>query len=375
MILTHELGHYITARIFDVHILEFSIGMGPKLISRKSKKNGIVYSFRLLPIGGFVQMVGENGDEAMTEGERQRYAAETEESTEPEIYDAGFIDDPRALSKKPIWQRMIIIAAGGLTNILIGILLTFVLVIRMPVLGSTVIGEFDEGALSSAEDMLREGDIVVKVGHTGVSTHMMLAYEIMHSGYKPIDITVIRGADINYSDDGKVISYSGGTREVIKNVEFPTDRVEGYNVAYGLMDFRVYAAERTVGLTLKSAFEYSRMMIKTVWDSIFDLIRGRYGFEALSGPVGVSKEIGSAARSGGNSLLYLVVLLSINLGIVNLLPIPALDGGHLVFYLIELIRGKPISAEIRGRINAVALILLFGLAILIMIKDVIQLML
>ena len=375
LILTHELGHYITARIFDVHILEFSIGMGPKLISKKSKKTGIIYCFRLLPIGGFVQMVGENGDEAMTEEERQRYADGTGDSAEPEVYDAELSDDPRALSKKPVWQRMIIIAAGGLTNIIIGILLTFVLVVRMPVLGSTVIGKFDEGATSSAEGMLEEGDIVVKVGHTGVSTHMMLAYEIMHSGYKPVDITVIRGADIKYTDDGRVISYSGGERKVIKDVEFPSDRAEGYDVVYGMMDFRVYAADRTAGVMLRSAFEYSRMMIKTVWDSIFDLIRGRYGFEALSGPVGVSKEVGTAAKSGSTGLLYLVVLLSINLGIVNLLPVPALDGGHLVFYLIELIRGKPISAGIRGRINAVALMLLFGLAILIMIKDVIQLIL
>ena len=375
LILTHELGHYITARIFDVHILEFSIGMGPKLISKKSKKTGIIYSLRLLPIGGFVQMVGENGDETMTEEERQRYASETSENTEPEFYDAELLDDPRALSGKPIWQRMIIIAAGGLTNIIIGILLTFALVMSMPVLGSTVIGEFDEGASSSAVEKLQEGDVVVKVGHTRVSTHMMLAYEIMHSGYEPIDITVIRGADIKYSDDGKVISYSGGEREVIKDVEFPKEQIEGCNVVYGVMDFRVYASERTAGLTFRSALEYSRMMIKTVWDSIFDLIRGRYGVEAISGPVGVSREVGSAAKSGGSSLLYLVVLLSINLGVVNLLPIPALDGGQMVFYLIELIRGKPISAEIRGRINAVALMLLFGFAILIMIKDVIQLML
>ena len=367
---THELGHYITARIFDVHILEFSIGMGPKLISKRSKKTDIVYSLRLFLIGGYVRMVGENDGEAPTEEERQ-----TGEDTEPAVSGAGLVDDPRALCEKPIWQRIIITAAGGITNIIIGILLTFALVMSMPALGSTVIGEFNEGAASSAEGMLEEGDVVVKVGSTRVSTHMMLSYEIMHSGYRPVDITVIRGADIRYSDDGKVISYSGGKREVIKNVEFPKEQVEGYNVVCGVMDFRVYAAERTVALTLSSVCEYSRMMIKTTCDSIFDLIRGRYGIEALSGPVGVSREVGSAAKSGGSSLLYLVIMLSVYLGIFNLLPIPALDGGQIVFYLIELIRGKPISAGIRGRINAVALMLIFGFAIFIMIKDVIKLIL
>jgi len=309
MILAHELGHYTMARVFDVHILEFSIGMGPKIFSRKSKKTGIVYSLRALPIGGFVQMVGENGEDEMNEREKSEYGAHEDDGADGGSSEKGAsgesapvegesqADDPRALSKKPIWQRLLILAAGGVTNIVIGIILTFVLVMTMQTLGSTVIGDFNENATSNAK--LQAGDVVVRVKNTPVTGHMMLAYSIMHSGNKPIDITVVRGADIVYNDDGEVVSYSGGERIVLEDVVFPPDTVDEYGGAvFGDMDFRVYRAEKNFGSVIQQSLEYSAMMIKTVWDGLFDLIRGRYGFEAVSGPVGVSSEIGSAAKSG-----------------------------------------------------------------------------
>ena len=366
MILTHELGHYITARIFDTHILEFSVGMGPRLLKKKSKKTGIIYSLRLLPIGGFVQMVGENGDTSLTEEEKARYRDQTGEEI-PE-------NDPRALSKKPIWQRMIIIAAGGVTNILIGIILTFAMVLSMPALGSTVVAEFAENATSNAgETALMKDDIILKINSTRVSTHMMLAYQIMHDGDRPVDITVVRGAELIYNDEGEYVSYAGGEKLVLEGVTFPGAFAEGIDASFGDMDFSVYRIEKSAGVCFSQSAEYSRMMVKTVWDSLFDLIRGRYGIEALSGPVGVSSEIGTAAKGGPSSLLYIIVLLSVNLGIINLLPVPALDGGHLLFLLIELIRRKPIDPELKGKINGIALMLLFALAIFIMFKDIVGL--
>lgn len=371
LILTHELGHYITARIFDVHILEFSVGMGPRIISRKSKKTGIIYSLRLLPIGGFVQMVGENGEDTLNESELRRYGEGSEAANAPER--ALPPDDPRALSKKPVWQRMIIIAAGGVTNILIGIILTFAMVMNMPALGGTVVAEFSEGATSCAENKLRKDDIILKVNNTRVSTHMMLAYSVMYYGDKPVDLTVIRGAELHFNEEGEYISYSGGEKIVIEDVEFPRSSAEEVGAVFGDMDFSIYRTEKNLSSTLHQSSEYCRMMVKTVWDGLYDLIRGRYGIEAVSGPVGVSSEIGTAARQGSTSFLYIIILLSVNLGIVNLLPIPALDGGHLVFLIIELIRGKPVDPEIRGRINGVALIILFGFAIFIMFKDIVGL--
>ncbi len=366
LILVHELGHYLTARLFDVHILEFSIGMGPKIISRKSKKNDIIYSLRLLPIGGYVQMVGENGEEGLNEAEKAKYFEENPEMVQ-------YADDPRALSKKPIWQRMIIIAAGGVTNIVIGLLLTVVMVASMPVLGGTAVAAFDEDATSVNYGLQKE-DIIVKVNNTSVSTHMMLAYSVMYYGDAPIDLTVVRGADIKYNEKGQMVSYKGGEKIKLEDVVFPSETFDEYgNAVYGDMDFKIYAVEKNLLSTLSQSAEYGRMMIKTVWDGLFDLIRGKYGIEAFSSPVGISGEIGDAAKSGSSSLLYIVVLLSVNLGIINLLPIPALDGGHLMFYVIELIIRRPISPKVKGYLNAAFMVLIFGFAFFIMFKDVVNL--
>ena len=374
MILAHELGHYLTARLFDVHVLEFSVGMGPKLFSWRSKKSGISYSLRLLPIGGFVQMVGENGEDGPVSPERpeeqadaEAYAADSGES-EPSTSAA---DDPRALSKKPKWQRFIILAAGGVTNIVIGMLLACVLVVSMPAIGSTVISNFNEGALS--DSYLREGDVITKINNTPVGGHMLLAYSIMYYGDKPVDVTVIRGADVKVNGKGEVVSYSGGEKMILRGVVFPSEKDDSSGAVFGSMDFKVKRAQKDFGRVVAQSVEYSGMMIRTVWDSIFDLIRGRYGIGSVSGPVGVSSEIGSAAKSGFSSLVYIVAILSVNLGVVNLLPIPALDGGHITFLLIEAIIRKPIKASVKSKINTVAIILLFGLATAIMIKDVIGL--
>lgn len=399
LILVHELGHYITARIFDVHILEFSIGMGPTIYSHKSKKTDILYSVRLLPIGGYVQMVGENGEEEVDSALQKKYdltpsgksadpnanaALEIEEKEEKEGKEGKESkedgapskpqEDPRALSKKPIWQRMIIIAAGGLTNIIIGLILTVVMVATMNGIGGTVVAEFKEGAVSQKYG-LKENDIILKVNNTHVNTHMFLAYSIMYYGNEPIDLTVVRNADIEYNDNGEMTGYSGGEKIELKDVVFAIETMdeEQGGVAYGVVDFQVYRVEKNFASVISQSFEYGVMMIKTVWDSLHDLIVGKYGIEAFSSPVGISGEIGNAAKNGATSFLYLVVLLSINLGIINLLPIPALDGGHLLFYVIELIRGKPISASLRAKINGIALTLIFGFALFIMFKDIVNL--
>ena len=201
----------------------------------------------------------------------------------------------------------------------------------------------------------------------------MLAYSVMYYGDEPVDLTVIRGADIKFNKEGEIVSYKGGKKQLLKDVSFPAEAMDEYgNAVYGDMDFRVYPVEKNFLTVVSQSFEYGRMMIKTVWDGIYDLLSGRYGIEAFSSPVGISSEIGSAARSGSSSLLYIVVLLSVNLGIINLLPIPALDGGHLAFYFIELIIRRPINAKIKSRINAVAMMLIFGFAFFILFKDIVN---
>ena len=325
MIFIHELGHFIFAKKFGVAINEFSIGMGPKIVS-KTGKDGICYSLRLFPIGGFVAMVGED-----------------EES-----------DNPNAFNKKPAWQRFIIIAAGACMNLLIGIIIMTALTVSTPKYGTTVIGDFIENSISN-ESGLMVNDKIIKVDGASVHTANELSYEIMRSGYQPIKVTVIR--------DGEKIT--------LDNVKFPTIVSQG--VTFGNMDFRVYGEKRTFSTVIKNSFYSCKSTIKMIWDSLYDLIRGRYGVEQVSGPIGVTGAISQAAKTSAYSLFYMVVVISINLGIFNLLPIPALDGGSLFFLLIEIIFRKPIPTKIESAIKATGFMLLMALVVFVSFKDVIYL--
>lgn len=325
MILVHELGHYLFARIFDVHILEFSIGMGPKLLSRTSKKTGIVYSIRAFPIGGFVSMEGED--------------------------DAGESD--RALNRKPVWQRMIITAAGAVMNLLLGFVLMLGMVLSSRGLGTTIVAEFKDAANSPVyQSGLRAEDEIIEVDGVRVHTNVELAYEIMHRATRPIDLTVLRD----------------GEEMVLPDVVFPTFEEQG--VTFGEIDFLVYGRAKTFGGILRQTWYQSGSCIKMVWESLLDLVTGRYGIESVSGPVGVTEAIGQAADVSLSSLLYLCTLISMNLGVFNLLPIPALDGGRLLFQFIELIRRKPIKPEVEGYIHTAGMFALLVLTVLITFKDI-----
>ncbi len=322
MIFIHELGHFMFAKLFRVTIKEFSIGMGPKIFSKKGK-DGVAYSLRLLPFGGFVAMVGEDEDS----------------------------DDPNAFNKKSAWKRFIIIAAGALMNLLVGIIIMTILTATTPRFGTTVIGEFNEN--STSIEQLEIGDKVVKVGNTRVNTASELSYEIMRKGYKPIDLTVIRN----------------GQKITLNDVTFPQATSQG--VAFGSMDFKVYGEDRSLSTVLKNSYYSCKSTIKMIYDSLFDLITGRYGIEQVSGPVGITGAITDAAKTDSYSLFYLIVVISMNLGIFNLLPIPALDGGSLLLLLVEMIIRRPIPSKIEYAIKAIGFALIMGLAVIIMLKDII----
>lgn len=324
--LVHELGHYLTARKFNVAIKEFAVGMGPKIISRTSKKTGIVYSLRLFPIGGFVAMSGED-----------------EES-----------DDENALNKKPVWQRMIITAAGSVMNILTGFVVMAFIVSFSPTLAGTTVAQFTEGNIS-AQAGLMIGDEIVKVDGDRVSIADELSYEIMHDATKPIDIVVKRG--------GKLVT--------LEDVTFPTITEEG--VVFGMPDFKVQIEEKNIITVLKHTWLRSLSTVKMIWESLIDLIGGRYGIESVSGPVGVATAVSTAAKSGASNFFYLVVVIAMNLGVFNLLPFPALDGGRLVFQLIELIRRKPLKPEVEGYIHFAGIVVLLLLMVLITFKDIFKL--
>lgn len=337
LILVHEAGHYLVARRCGVAIEEFSIGMGPKLLRHTSKKTGTVFSIGLLPIGGYVAMVGE-----------------TEES-----------DDPNALSSKPIWQRALVIAAGAIVNLLVGFLIVFLIVCISAsdgALASNTIAGFQEGATSMDYGLL-PGDQVIKVEDVRVHTGEELTYEITNQGNKPIDLTVIR--------DGETI--------VLEDVCFPT--VEESGIVFGNYDFYVLAVkDATVPQLIGIAYHRSLSLVKMVWDSLLGLITGRFGVQTLSGPVGITAAVAQTIQSSGwtgmqilNYVLYITAVISINLGVFNLIPFPALDGGRLLFLAIEAVRRKKMNPELEARINFAGIALLMALMLFVVCKDVITL--
>ena len=369
LIFIHELGHFWVARLCGVKILEFSIGMGPKLFSRQSKKSGIRYSLRLLPIGGYVNMLGENGMELAQGSSEEKGDEDGKDSFFVNLVDASE-DAPNEKPAEPIdpelakqaycnqsvWKRMMISLAGPLMNILLGFALMMVMVIvTRDGLGTTVVAAFPEGAYSEGYG-LQVGDEIVKIGNTSVHTMYDLSYEISEQGYAPVNVTVLRN----------------GEQRVLENVCFPTALEKG--VSFGMRDFYVLRDDKiSAGMLLKHTFWRSYSCVKMVYDSISGMFTQRYNIEAVSGPVGITGVITEAAKDSWLSVLHLIILISINLGIMNLLPLPALDGGHLLIYVIEAIRRKPLKPEVEGLINFVGLVLLLGLAVLITVKDVIAL--
>lgn len=327
LIFIHEFGHYIFARIFKVTIEEFAIGMGPKLVWYTSKKTNITYSLRMIPIGGYVAMVGEDGESA----------------------------DPNSFDKKPSWQRLIITVAGATVNIVAGFIAMSILT-SMIYLYGTEVGEFyteeQTGFEVSSEDSgLMVGDVITKVSGKRVRIYDELSYQVMRYGNEPCTITVVR--------DGVTMDLS---------IEFPEDVVSGQE--FGVIDFKPVAVERNIGSIIKFSWQKSILIVRMCWESIIDLITGRYTLDAVSGPVGISGAIGDAAKAGFPNLLYLTAMISINLGVMNLLPVPALDGGRILFILIEIISRRRLPKKVEDTINAVGLFALLGLSVIIMIKDV-----
>ena len=358
LIFIHEFGHYITARIFKVTIEEFSIGMGPRIVSWVSKKTNIRYSISLLPIGGFVAMPGENG-----EYNEQSKKSGTDEVKEP-LADP-YAEDPNTFGKKPVWQRFIITAAGAFVNIVAGFIAMIILTSFVNIGNTTVVKYYSDEEFSQLYDMdtqlrssdygLAEGDVILKIDGKRVRILDELFYEVMRRGNEPVDILVLR--------DGNEI--------LIEGVSFPTSESEGQLV--GVMDFAVRRVDKNFGQIMVYSWRKSTLIVRMCWESIYDLIRGRYTFAAVSGPVGISSAIGEAAQERDGSLLSITALISINLGVMNLLPIPALDGGRLITLIFEMITRKKLPAKVEGIINGVGLILLLGLSVIVMIKDIIQL--
>jgi len=321
LIIIHELGHYISARIFKIKIQEFSIGMGPRIFKIKGKYN--LFSIKAFPIGGSVAMEGED-----------------EESV-----------DPDAFHQKKAWKRLIVIVAGAVMNLILGLLLTSILVLGEKALPSRTVHTFFKDAISNQSGLMK-GDELLNIDGTHISIYTDAVYAIMRNQNGNATITVRRN----------------GEKITLENVQFETEVVGKTSVS--MRDFYFTTEAKTFGNVVKHSFYGTIALVKVVYQSLYDIASGKYGASEVSGPVGTVQVIGEAASQGLDSLIYLAAFITVNLGIFNLLPLPALDGGRLIFIFIELIRGKPVPKKYEGMIHFIGFSLLILLIILVTFNDI-----
>ncbi len=368
MIFVHELGHYLAARACGVKVLEFAVGMGPAILRWRSKKTDILYSIRLLPIGGFTAMLGEDEDvfqdeKAPEEAPRDGDSPREERCAEP-------VKDPRALSSRPAWQRLIVLLAGSFMNIFTGMLAMFVVVCMAPGYNNATVAGFDgkdgnyyyvSPVSESYQAGLRRGDTILRINGAGVNGWTDIVNTVSLDGTKPVNLTVLRE----------------GREMLIENVQFPVETQDG--VSFGAVDFVTEYHEYSFGSRLSQTVERSFATVKTIYKSLVKLVAGDYGLEGVSGPVGTVGTIGQAVTSPEvrefrtEYLFYLFSFISMNLGVMNLLPLPALDGGRILFVLLEMIRRKPVNRKYEGWIHLAGMALLLGFMALITVADVMKL--
>ncbi len=322
LIVVHEFGHFFVARLCGITVLEFSIGMGPALFKKQGK--GTLFAVRLFPVGGYCKMDGED------------------ESS----------DNPGAFCNKSVLKRLAVVVSGALMNLIVAFIITAFVVIFSDALPSTIVAEFTENSVSSA--VLCENDKIIKINGENVNIYTDISGAFSRAYDKnTLDITVIR--------DNAALE--------LKDVHFPSEKISD-SISSIIPDFLVYAENKTVGTVLYHTFYRMISYVKLMYQTIFDLFTGRASLDYVSGPVGTSKVISDAAKSGFSVLIQLVSLISINLFVMNLLPLPALDGGRIVFLLIELIFRKPVSQKVESIIHFIGLILLLGLMVVITFKDI-----
>ena len=324
LILIHEFGHFISAKLLGVRVNEFAIGFGPKLFSKQGKETK--YSVNLIPMGGYCAMEGED-----------------EES-----------GDERAFCNKAPWKRFIIVIMGAVFNLLLGLIIVAIILAPSKMFTTTTIAEFEQNAVSEKTG-LKADDTIVEVDGRKIFTTYDLSYAFTNVEDGKVDIEVNRH----------------GERKLLKNIEFKT--VEEYGVIYLTVDFKVYGEKNTVGTFIKNTVKTAISYCAVVWRSFFDLITGKYGISAVSGPVGVTVTVADVARKNLSDILPIMALITINLGIFNLFPIPALDGGRLMFILYEMIFRKPVPQKYESVVHTVGFIVLIGFMILVAAKDILSL--
>lgn len=333
IVFVHEFGHFTWAKITGVYVYEFAIGMGPKIWG--FKKGETEYNLRAIPIGGFCQLAGEDLDDD----------------------DAKKVPKKRRLQNKTPWQRFLIMVFGPVNNFILAIVLLFFIALiwggttMKPVITSV---EEDSAAWKAG---ICEGDIVVSINGHAVHTSDDISL------YLAIADTSVKNKIVVEKSSGEVETYN------VKPTKVEEDGEVYYRYGIGIQQ------EKTKGFISAIVYTYRKTVsiFKQMFITVAYLFTGGIRLNQLSGPVGIYSIVGSQRSAGVANLIYLMAFLSINVGFINLLPIPAFDGGHILFIVIELIKGSPVNPEIENKIHTVFLILLMLLMLVITVNDILRL--
>lgn len=319
VILVHELGHFLVARAVGVAVEEFSIGFGPRLISVGKETK---YSVRLIPMGGFVRMLGE-----------------TEEEKE---------EDPASFQNKTPWQRMAIILAGPLMNFLLAVVIFVVIFGAVGVKATTILKEVTPGSPAAIAGM-QAGDEIVAIEEQEIKTWEDVQKSVQEAPPGPLTFTVRRG--------DRLLSFA------------VTPRMEQETLKVGIVSkTKRLSILASIGEGIKETWR----MTGAVLGSLKGIITGKIPVGELTGPIGIVHFVGEASQAGFFTVLNLAALISVNLGLFNLLPIPALDGSKVVILGIEAFSKKRLAPEKEGIIHLVGFALLIVLMLFIMYKDVLR---
>lgn len=382
VIAIHEFGHFMVAKLCGVQVNEFSIGMGPVLCKRVRK--GTQYSIRALPVGGFVALEGEESPESKQAEENLSVVSDDSSPSRGAKADAGEPAAPNRgagkpdlpplsgevaeptgsdeevkgipLNEAPVWQRALIMLAGAGMNFVLGFAVMAILITaQSEPITSKVLYQVEENALCG-QTGLQAGDKILAVNGRRCFVANDILYELMRTEDYTADFTVLR--------DGKKVELPG--------VQFDTWQ-DDKGETHMSLGFTVYGIKKTPLNVLKEAGNSVLYYGRIIFASLSDLLRGRESINDLSGPVGIVTAIGQAASYGWQDLLELLVLITVNLGIFNLLPFPALDGGKAVFLLIEGVTGHAVPEKIQSGLTVAAFALLFGLMIFATYNDILRL--
>ena len=374
VIAIHEFGHFMVAKLCGVQVNEFSIGMGPVLCKRVRK--GTQYSIRALPVGGFVALEGEESPESKQAEENLSVVSDDSSPSRGAKADAGKPDLPPLsgevaeptgsdgevspsgipLNEAPVWQRTLIMLAGAGMNFVLGFVVMAILITaQSEPITSKVLYQVEENALCG-QTGLQAGDKILAVNGRRCFVANDILYELMRTEDYTADFTVLR--------DGKKVELPG--------VQFDTWQ-DDKGETHMSLGFTVYGIKKTPLNVLKEAGNSVLYYGRIIFASLSDLLRGRESINDLSGPVGIVTAIGQAASYGWQDLLEMLALITVNVGIFNLLPFPALDGGKVVFLLIEGVTGHAVPEKIQSGLTVAAFALLFGLMIFATYNDILRL--